>query len=243
MGPGIKSASETKVKRFFVKNLFEATASWSADLPRLFGAASDWSVLLHRLLRHPEHRIPVGQHFFVKVEPADFSWPLWALDGGGVARGVGFTLLLHFRSAFHHACMHCAQMWELKHSTWTLCSSCFVQHSDSYSVLKRYLFKITWVVSPLTCRLTPHEGRSLLQVAHGKFSPEMDLGMSTKKSCYRFVEGDLLVLNETVLPEVFFALLLLLRLILGDKSLMTPGNWPRRTLSCRQKTKRLLNAH
>ena len=40
---------------------------------------------------------------------------------------------------------------------------------------------------------------------------------------HRFVECDLLVLDEAVLPEVFLALLFLLGLVLGDKSLVAPS--------------------
>ena len=39
---------------------------------------------------------------------------------------------------------------------------------------------------------------------------------------HRFVESDLLVFDEAVLPEVFLTFLLLLGLVLGDKCLMTP---------------------
>ena len=64
--------------------------------------------------------------------------------------------------------------------TWTLCSSCFVQHSDSYSVLRkgdggiilRYpLSRWHWCN---TCRSHPHDGRNPSQAAHGKFLPEME---------------------------------------------------------------------
>ena len=172
--------------------------------------------------------------------PADLSRPLWALSGGGVAGGVGLALLLHLRSAFHHVVLQGARYhysdWTLLWNqvvTWTLRSSCLVQHSDSYSVLKvkkgNFIF-VRWLGLEVfdTCRFPPHDGRSLSQEARGKFSPEMDLCASYGAILpnlvwsHRFVESDLLVFDEAVLPEVFLAFFLLLGLILGDKCLMTP---------------------
>ena len=84
-----------------IKDLLEAASSRGAELSRLLGAASDRSVLPHRLLRHPDNKTwkclgpKILSVFKVDDQPADLSRPLLALGGCCVSRSVWLALLLH----------------------------------------------------------------------------------------------------------------------------------------------------
>merc|ERR1711899_100899 len=62
-----------------LRALLEATASRGTEFPGLLGTGSDGGVLLHILLGDVAH----------------FLWPLGAVGGGGVTRGVVLALLFH----------------------------------------------------------------------------------------------------------------------------------------------------
>ena len=186
MDPGRVCTSDKGILSEFkiVWYLFEAAASRGADLPRLFCATGDGSVLLHGLLGHPRDHLVIGQCFFVENPPADLSRPLWALGGGGVARGVGFALLLHLCSAFHHIVLLCARLiWLMLDNTLgpagdlhvvflLFCPTLWLVLSSEKGGWG-YNSKIS-IVKVFTCRSHPHDGRSPSQVARGKFSPEME---------------------------------------------------------------------
>ena len=129
----------------------------------------------------------------------------------------------------------------VRHSTTsscTSCSSCFVQHSDSYSVLERKKMASTFsfekellnvdknqdlqISSPLRSQSLTSGSRHTL-AWDGRQYFTFPVKQTIILTPHRFVECDLLVLDKAVLPEVFLALFLLLWLILGDKSLVAPS--------------------
>ena len=194
----------------------------------MIGSGSDKNVLLHLAL-----------HAFVLTFWGGYSW-VWEDNSSEVWKIFRSTSVRHSTT-----------------SSCTSCSSCFVQHSDSYSVLERkkmasmFSFeKSCWMLS-LNASVQLHDQlwkevscvdqNQDLQISSPLRSQSLTSGsrhtlawdgrqyftIPVKQTIiltpHRFVECDLLVLDEAVLPEVFLALFFLLWLVLGDKSLVAPS--------------------
>merc|ERR1719391_949188 len=108
-------------------------------------------------------------------------------------------------------------------SSCTSCTSCLVQHSDSYSVLQisgpctsqsftRGVLQTVAVSLKAICSYSMKQFSLQSTILHQR-GPTDGGGL---------VEGDLLVLDEAVLPEVLLAVLLLLGLVVGGVGGVAP---------------------
>ena len=224
-----------------VQYLLEAAASRSADLPRLFCATSDGSVLLHGLLGHSRDRLWFGWSMFLCWEPtcrpleATLSTQWWWCSQRCWAdtsppppfcipphRPAVGSLWLRLDFNFGTSWSPGRRVPPALSNTLTRTRFC-----EKWGFLF-YFCQMSWAESVRSpADLLP----TTVAVFYKRFPANSRLEwiyvsimlvLPTLVWSHRFVESDLLVFNEAVLPEVFLALLLLLGLILGDKCLMTP---------------------
>ena len=169
----------------------------SADLTLNLGeATASWSTELPGLLGAARHW-PELLHALL-VDPADLSRPLRALRVGGVAEALLLALLLHLSPALHHVLLHLVFL----------------------------------LLGPtLGLELRPADLGALdVAILHQALSTDLDRLIerqlkgrkAMRNSLHSVSSAHLLVVDEASFPEVLFALLLLLGLVVGDVGGVAP---------------------